>query len=291
MANNEYIGESNELDVEYGAKLADPLIDRIKELVTKMRQKLTDKILAPLPIVQCPPKIAALFLMAEKEDQIINISQEVKDCFKKNYEVNVHNVQWTSEVPSQIEQNLWTLYVTREVTSPKNYENVLSKYAGILEQRKHPLLCLMLWLFPQFVNEERMKIAKSIVCANPTTSLLQDRMLYCLACIDGPGCSHEKASEVETQFLRYQLSEEGGNEWGDIVSAAIGLLALISCANQGLLEDSVINATQKTARWIVERFTGDDVTYESCIGWTFCALCKYIDLVRRLEQRMRIRQK
>ena len=40
MANNEYIGEFNALDVEYGAKLADPLIDRIKELVTKMRQIL-----------------------------------------------------------------------------------------------------------------------------------------------------------------------------------------------------------------------------------------------------------
>ena len=293
MANNEHIGKFNELVAESGAKQADPLMHRIKELVTKMRKELEDKIIYSPAIIQCPPKIAALFLMAEKASLFNDEStRDAKGCFEKNYADNIRNVQWTTEAPSQIEQNLWTLSVAREVfavSSPKDYENVLSKYVGILEQHKYPLLCLMLWLFPQFVNEERMKIAKGIACESPTTSLLQDRMLYCLACIEGPSCSHEKASEIETQFLRYHLTiVEGGNEWGDIVSAAIGLLVLISCANQGLLEDSVIDATRKTVRWIVDRLTGREVTYESCIGWTFYALCKYIDMVRRLEQRMRV---
>ena len=267
------------------------LMHRIKALVTKMRQKLTDKIISPRSIIQCPPKITALFLMAEKGSRFNDeISQKVEGHFK-DYAVNMRNVQWTTESPSLIEQNLWTLLTARTVFSDFSliaYENVLLSYICTLENNKHPLLCLMLWLFPRFANEERMKIAKGIACGDPTTSLLQDRMMYCLACINRHSCGREKTSEMETQFLGHQLAiVEGENKWGDIVSAAIGLLVLISCSKQGLLKDSVINATQKTAHWIADRLTGHDVTCESCIGWAFYALCRYINQVRRLEQGIR----
>ena len=290
-------------------KQAGSLMERVEKMVKEIRQTLTDKIMtSPSNNNQYTPCLIALFLKAEKELYSTDISRVVKPYLNDDYKTNVLRKQSKLDGCYLVEQNLWALYLWNLYVKQENaredvvddfslndYENMLADCFSTLASHKNPCICLMIWLFTRLVTKDRIKTIEDILKENKVaTWWLRDKMLFWLVCLENSNCSQEMAREIEKQICGLQLDSgafaivEGKKENGDIVSSAIGLLVLISCAKRKDSVGTVVDMAQKTVHWIVDRLTGHDVTYESYIGWAFYALSKYINLIRWMEQSMRI---
>lgn len=278
-------------------KQADSLMVRGEQRVKEMRQRLTDKIITSSSNGQCLHCIASLFFKVEKES-FSNYISRVAD-----YKTNVRNIQNKPDECSLVEQNLWTLYLwdlyvklknakgdTVDGFSLNDYENMLADCFSTLEGHKNPCMCLMLWLFPKLATKDRIKKVEDILRENKdATWWLRDKMLFWLACLEESNCSQEKAREIERQILELKLDSgafatvEGKKENGDIISSAIGLLVLISCAKRKDSAGTVADMAQKTVRWIVEQ----DADGEN-LAWGFYALSEYVaclDTLGLIEKR------
>ena len=304
MRDNERVNEFNKTITECDEKQVVPLMVCVVERIRKMRLPLAGKIIAcckdsSTSNSQCSPKFIALFLMAEKVLHFnSDISKNVMVRLKDGYKSNVRNIDWTAKASPQVRQNLWDLFVERETVggfSANDYEKMFSGCFSALARSESHLLCLILWLFKGFATSERMDFVEEIVKKKPATSSLLDKMLLWHAQIRVSTCSQENAREIETRICGLQLDSgafatvEGMKEDGVLLSSAIGLLVLISCAkrkdmgNQSATsEGSIIDAVQKTVRWIVGHIT--DVIDES-VAWAYYALCEYIDLESTTKKR------
>ena len=276
----EHLCKYRELIAENGRE-QEVLIRWFKGLVMIMRQELKNKII-PCPgiVSQCPPNIAGLFLMAERAASFKDkISRDVEDCLKKDYMAHVRDIRWTAEADLHVEKNLWTLFVDQMIIDGfaiDDHATELSACFNALVNRRSSALCLLLWLFRKFVTQVQMGIVESIAADESlATWCLQDRMLFWLACISDTKCSKEKTRNIEAQISGLQL------ENGDLISSAIGLLVLISCAKKNNGEGPIMDALQKTVRWIIERIpvTHDAIGSDFC--WAYYALCEYVNLFRR----------
>ena len=276
----------------------------VEERKRKMRRTIADNIIAcckdsSASNSQCSPKIIALFLMAEKVSHSnSDILKDVMARLKDGYKFNVRNIDWTAKASPQVRQNLWTLFVERETVggfSTNDYEKKFSDCFSALARSESHLLCLILWLFKEFATPERIDFVEEIVMRKPATLSLLDKMLLWHAQMRVSNPSQEKVREIETRICGLQLDSgafatvEGKREDGVLLSSAIGLLVLISCAKRKDMENqastsegSVIDAVWKTVRWIVEHVT--DVSDEG-VAWAYYALCEYIDLKSTTKER------
>lgn len=266
-------------------KQVDALVERVDKLVKRMRGELYEKIKGnvssgELINSQCPLEIIALFLKT-KRSPIPTMFHVITP-----YKTNIHNIQSKPDECFLVEQNLWALYLwdlyarreTIDDFSFNDYDNILVDCFSILEGRKNPCMCLMLWLFPKLVTKDRIKSVEDILRESKVaTWWLRDKMLFWLACMENENCSQEKVREIEEQIRELQLDSgafatvEGKKETGDLISSAIGLLVLISCAMRKDSDGIVVDMAQKTVRWIVEH----DVD-ESNMAWVFYALSEYV---------------
>ncbi len=304
MTDNKRVNEFNKLITECDGKQLVSSMDCVEERIRKMRRTIAEKIIAcckdpPVSNSQCSPKIIALFLMAEKVSHFnSDIAKDVMVRLKDGYKPNVRNIDWTANASPQVRQNLWTLFVERETVggfSANDYEIMFSDCFSSLARSESHLLCLILWLFKGFATSERMDFVEEIVMRKPASTSLLDKMLLWHAQIRVSNCSQEKVREIETRICGLQLDSgafatvEGKKEDGGLLSSAIGLLVLISCAKRKDMENqsstsegSVIDAVWKTVRWIVEHVT--DVSDEG-VAWAYYALCEYIDLESTTKER------
>ena len=289
MANNEQVGEHNALVTEQDEKQVIPLMRRVRELIRDKRLVLENKIThcrEVLPTNQCSPDIVALFLMAEKVLHFNDdVSRAVVSYLKNHYKTNARNIHWAADKTIQVEQYLWTLYVEKETKdgfSLNDYKNMLSECFRALKKCKNPCLSMMLWLASEFATEDWLSSVQDILEEKQTaTWLQQDRMLFLLACMENSNCSIERARDIETQIRGLQLGSgafaagEGKAGNGNLISSAIGLLVLISCARRKGSRDSVIDAVRQAVRWIVEQIAEAN---DKGVAWAYYALCEYIDL-------------
>lgn len=231
-----------------------------------------------------PSRIIKLFLMAER-----NLHNEAKASYKvESYlqganKVKMRDVQWETLYPSHNENNLWDISTMREVQgrlSSIDDDNELSDIFGVLEKLKDPSLGLMLWLFPALATEERLKAVYGIVCKDPRNWTLRDKMLFWLACVT----NRRVVAYVEAQILGLKLDSgafanvEGKDANGDIISSAIGLLVLVSCAKLKEPNGSTFGAARETASWIVTRLKKKQGVEALSQAWSLYALSELIHL-------------
>ena len=267
-------------------------VDRIKNLVSDIRPLLESMIThccdfsAKNP---CSPDIVALFLMAEKISLFNDdISRAIASYVKTNYKPAVRDIPRMAEDRVSSEKYLWTLYLERKYHDDSSHDDCRKRISDCLsafEDSKNPGLSSMLWLFPDFATEERLKTVEDIV--KETAPWWQrDKMLLWLACMGASECSQETVREIETQICGLQLETGafatvgGSDENGDLVSSSIGLLVLISCAKKNNAEGPIMDALRKTVRWIIEYITAKQGTCGADIAWAYYALCEYVNLFK-----------
>ena len=169
------------------------------------------------------------------------------------------------------------------------YSDMLVKYFNSLVACKSPFLGLMLWLFPELVTEDQVTAVANIARECLGTWMLGDRMLFWLACINDSNCRPERTRYIEAEIRRLQLDSgvdagafatvEGKDEKGNLISSAIGLLVLVSCARRDDSKGPVAEVTQKTACWLIGQLSVVQAVDES-IAWAYYALSEYINLFR-----------
>ena len=125
--------------------------------------------------------------------------------------------------------------------------------------------------------------------------LTRDKMLFWLSCMRDSRFKEIASRVINERILSLQLDTgafatvEGKEEKGDLISSAIGLLALISCVRHDNSKDSLREAGSKTVRWIIDhpavkRYLVDELpSEEKCIDmldsvWVFYALSQYMAL-------------
>ena len=167
-----------------------------------------------------------------------------------------------------------------------------------------PVLGLMLWLFPEFASEELLMHVEKITRDNYAW-LTQDKMLFWLACMRDSRFKEIASRVINERILSLQLDTgafatvEGKEEKGDLISSAIGLLALISCVRHDNSKDSLREEILKTVRWIIDhpavkRYLVDELpSEEKCIDmldsvWVFYALRQYMTLIIIDEEQNRL---
>lgn len=252
---------------------------------------LLDKTLIEKTLIECgSPKsklsrIIKLFLMAERN--LRNVAKVSYMAGQYANKVKTTDVQWKTTSPSHNEDNLWNISAMREVqgrSSSMVDENELSNRFSALEKSEDPSLGLMLWLFPTLATEERLKKVHGIVCRDNRSWSLQDKMLFWLACVQNRNTNCWIVEYVEEQIRCLQLecgafaNVEGKDSNGDVISSAMGLLVLVSCAKLKGPNDSTLDAARKTASWIVARLKEcQDVEALIC-AWSLYALSEFIHL-------------
>lgn len=293
---------------DYDGKQSDCSVQSTCDLVSKMHQVLVEKILQNKgeqnrTDYRCPAYVIALFLMASKsfiddQKESHEASESVKAYYRDAYKtIDLDNIQWDPEKSSQIESNLWTLAAMREVGDNISYIVADQRFSDCIEGLKcqnSPVLGLLLWLFPEFEFEELPMHVKKITRDNYAW-LTRDKMLFWLAFMRDSRFKEIASRVINERILSLQLDTgafatvEGKEEKGDLISSAIGLLALISCGSQDNSKDSLREATLKTVRWIIDhpavkRYLVDELpSEEKCIDmldsvWVFYALSQYMTL-------------
>lgn len=289
-------------------KQSDCLIQRVCDLVSEMHQVLAKKILQNKgeqnrTDYRCPACVIALFLMASKsfiddQKESHEANESVKAYYRDAYKtIDRDNIKWEPEKSSQTENNLWTITAMREVGDNISYIVADQLFSDCIEDLKchnSPVLGLMLWLFPEFASEELLMHVEKITRDNYAW-LTQDKMLFWLACMRDSRFKEIASRVINERILSLQLDTgafatvEGKEEKGDLISSAIGLLALISCVRHDNSKDSLREAASKTVRWIIDhpavkRYLVDELpSEEKCIDmldsvWVFYALSQYMTL-------------
>lgn len=268
-----------------------------KKRVKTIRQSLKKAIDHCRPTQSFPrnksfSRVIALSLMAEKvsrfNDDISNDIFWVATSYIKDWhKTHASNIQWKAEDALQIEQSLWRIYIDRELNgTPLTYKDQLSNLFRTiaLESNKSHVLCLMLWLFPELVTEDRIDIVEKIEMKEYATWMQQDKILLWGVRIRHMDCSQEKARDIEAKILRQQLdsggfasTEEGAH--ADLISSACALLTLVSCVRLNGSEDAVLDAAQKTARWVFDKLSESQEVNESS-AWALYALSEFVRLYR-----------
>lgn len=283
-------------------KIADDLIEdndkermdylRVRDMATEMWHKLVQE----MPDYQrtygqCPAELIALYLMAIKslgngDKYLEEDKQRVKEYMEEPYKkmMGTRNIQWESENSSQMEKGLWTLAAMREFeesTLPGDYESQFLDCIRGLERNNSHVLCLLLWLFPQFATEDRIKLVECMAMGNRAW-LWRDKMLFWIACIKNG--NHDQTKTIGLQICNLQLDSggfatvEGRDEKENVISSAIGLAALVSCAGCNGLDDHVIAAAIKTVHWLAARLNAIQGIDELDRAWVLYALSKFINL-------------
>lgn len=289
-------------------KQSDCLIPRVCDLVSKMHQVLAKRILQNKgeqnwTDYRCPACVIALFLKASKsfiddQKESYEANESVKAYYRDAYKtIDRDNIKCDPEKSCQTESNLWTLAAMREVGD--NISEIVTdqRFRNCIESLKchnSPVLGLMLWLFREFAFEELLMHVEKITMDNYAW-LTRDKMLFWLACMRDSRFKEIASRVINERILSLQLDTgafatvEGIEEKGDLISSAIGLLALISCVRHDNSKDSLREATLKTVRWIIDhpavkRYLGAELPIEEkCIDmldsvWVFYALSQYMTL-------------
>jgi hypothetical protein len=295
-------------------KQSDCLIQRVCDLVSKMHQVLAKKILQNkgeqnLTDYRCPACVIALFLMASesftdtrknpmRKKEFHEANESVKAYYRDAYKtIDLDNIQWDPEKSSQTESNLWTLAAMREVGDNISYIFADQRFLDCIEGLKcqnSPVLGLLLWLFPEFEFEELQMHVEKITRDNYAW-LTRDKILFWLTYLRDSRFKEIASRVINERILSLQLDTgafatvEGKEEKGDLISSAIGLLALISCVKHDNSKYSLREERLKTVRWIIDhpavkRYLVDELpSEEKCIDmldrvWVFYALSQYMIL-------------
>lgn len=290
-------------------KQSDCLVQCVCDLVSEMHQVVAEKILQydqdQGSDHRCFACIIALFLMANKclVDGNPEFNRDGEKVKKHSRDVcrtiDLDNIQWDPEKSSQTESNLWTLAAMREVGD--NISEIVTdqRFRNCIESLKchnSPVLGLMLWLFPEFFAFEELLMHVEKITMDNYAWLTRDKMLFGLACMRDSRFKEIASRVINEWILSLQLDTgafatvEGKEEKGDLISSAIGLLALISCVRHDNSKDSLREATLKTVRWLIDhpavkRYLVDELpSEEKCIDmldsvWVFYALSQYMTLI------------
>ena len=215
-------------------------------------------------------------------------SPKIKSCLKKASTSNVSTARWAVATHSQIEQDLWTLWINQTASGCRSLgERMLSDCFDALKLRQSSLICLMGWLFPE--TKELLAAVETVAKhGDSSTWSVRDRMLFWITYMRDTDYIPEKVNDITTRILDMPLSSgafagtEEGNPNDDLISSAAGLLALISGARGNDPKKQAIRAVRKVARWIVEHITE---TIDEGVAWAYYALIEYIDLERSEKRR------
>ncbi len=201
--------------------------------------------------------------------------------------VKTSDVQLETLYPSQNENNLWNLSATREVQGRLSSivdDDDLSDRFSVLEKLEDSSLGLMLWLFPALITDDRLKTVCGIVRKDNRSWTLRDKMLFWLAYVQNQHDNRQIVAQVEEQILSLQLDSgafatvEGKDANGDIISSAIGLLVLVSCAKLKDPNSSTFEVARKTATWIVSRLNEMQDVKALDRAWSLYALSEFVRL-------------
>ena len=240
----------------------------------------------------CPACVIALYLMAIRN--LVDDNKELcadmerimaycRDTFKP---IDVYNIQWTPGNSSQIEKDLWAralMKMVEECSSRNDYGSGLSECIRWLEENESYVLGLVLWLFPQLATRNRIKLIEGITTGNRAW-MWPDKMLFWIACIREPNYDKEKAANIQTQICNLQLDSgsfstvEDKARTGNLISSAIGLLALVSCVRYNDSKYNAGDAALITARWIVKNLHETHDIDETSRAWSLYALSEFINL-------------
>ena len=285
--NNERITAINVLLEE--REEVDFLIFEAKRLITKIRREFANKVDDLPDINKFPRGTIALFWKGENKAHFRGpTSLKIKSCLKKARTPTVSTAKWAAATRSQIEQDLWTLWINQKTSGGSSLdEKMISDCFDALERYQSSLLCLMRWLFPE--TKERLNAVETILTRRDlSASFVRDRMLFWITYLRDANCSQGKVKDITARILDLQLrsgafaaTAEGGQN-GDLISSAIGLLALISCAREKGYENLAIGAVRQAVRWLVGHIT--DVIDDG-VAWAYYALCEYIDLELTTKKR------
>ena len=274
-----------------GEKQSDCAVPHVKDLVLEIHQALAEKILERNDQSRsCSACAIALFLMASEnlmDSKTKSKEEKIKEQFLSKTNC-FGSIQCAPGNSAQTENNLWTLAAMRVAKKGFLHSGSdwsLSDCIGNLEQSKSHVLGLMLWLFPEFADDERMMRVGNMIRDNYAW-LTRDKMLFWISCVKRQNCSIEKVREIEEQILGLRLdtgvdtsafATVGGRDAkGDLISSAIALLVLIFCAKRKSSRD-VINAARRTVQWIVTHKTVMNVVdAEPDVAWALYALSEYI---------------
>ena len=285
--NNERINAINVLLEERDE--VDSLISDAKWKVTQLRHEFTDKIDLLSDVNTFPRATIALFWKGEDKLHLSDsISSKIKACLKKASTSNVSTARWATVACSQIEQDLWMLWINQTTSDGSSLnERMLSDCFDALERRQSSLLCLMVWLFPEI--KERLDAVEVLATHSRFSSWpIWDQMLFLITYMRDTDCGQEKVRDITARILDMQLSSgafvitEEEVTKRKLIYSAVGLLALISCAKENASENITIGALRRAVRWIVEHIT--DVKDEG-VAWAYYALCEYIDLESTTKKR------
>lgn len=249
---------------------------------TEIRRKFAEEV-DHLPD-EFPCGAIALFRKGEYTAKLSDdASPKIKHCLTSTSNVSID--RWATASRSQIEQDLWTLWINNQMVSDGSSRNerMLSECFDVLARRQSSLVCLMRWLFPE--TKERLDVIDDVA---KHSWPVRDRMLFWIACMRDMDCSQEKVRWITAQILRLQLSSGAfGGPNGNLAASACGLLALISCARENGSENTLaIDAVRQAARWIVGNIAkandgaSQSVAWSHCesVAWAYYALCEYINL-------------
>ena len=284
--NNERINAINALLEE--REEVDSLISKAKWKVTEIRHDFADKVDLLPDINTFSRETIALFWKGEVKLHLSDsTSSKIKACLKKASTSNVSTARWTAATRSQIEQDLWTLWINQRASGGSSLdEKMISDCFDALERHQSSLLCLMRWLFRE--TKERLNAVETILtCRDLSASFVRDRMLFWIAYMRDADYGQE-VKDITARIRDLQLrsgafaATEEGDQNGDLISSAIGLLALISCARENGYENLAIGAVRQTVRWIIGHITD---AIDEGVAWGYYALCEYIDLESTTKER------
>ena len=265
------------------------LILEAKMLVTKMRRKFADEVEHLPGIGTFNYRRIALFWMGEIKSHFWDsTSPTIEACLKKASTTNVNTDRWVSATRFQIEQDLWSLWINKMGSADSSLNaRMLSDCFDVLVSLQSSLLGVMGWLFPELTD--RLGTIADITRSIDIHSWpVRDRMLFWISHIRDAKCRLQKGREITTRILDMQLSSgafvaiEGKNCAGDLIASAIGLLALISCANRNCFDKNIIVAVRQATHWIVGHVTEAN---DEGLAWTYYALCEYIELESSTNKR------
>ncbi len=284
--NNERITAINVLLEE--REEVDSLIFEAKRLIAKIRRKFVDKVDDLPDINKFPRGAIALFWKGEDKAHFRGpTSLKIKSCLKKARTPIVSTAKWAEATRSQIEQDLWTLWINQTTSGDSSLdEKMISDYFDALERHQSSLLCLMRWLFPE--TKERLNAIETILTRKDiSASFVRDRMLFWITYMRDADYGQGKVKDITARILDLQLHSGAfaateGDQNGDLISSAIGLLALISCARENGYENLAIGAVRQAVRWIVGHITD---AIDEGVAWGYYALCEYIDLEPTTKER------
>ena len=273
------------------------LTSKARHLVTEMRRKFANEVGHLQDSGKFPRGALALFWKGENIARLSDsTSPKIESCLKKASATNVSIERWATATRSQIEHDLWTLWINQTTSNGCSLnERILSDCFDVLERRQSSLLCLMMWLVPEI---KRLDVVEAIAThRNFLAWSVRDRMLFWVAYMRDMDCSQEKVRDITAQIVGLQLSSgafaaaEDGDRSGDLAASAGGLLALIFCARETGPENNLaIDAVRQAVCWIVEYMPKANdaapqsaaLEYYESVALAYYALCEYIDLERRM---------